>query len=264
VKQINSRDNPFFKHLLKLAQSSRDRRKSEQTLLDGVHLIAAYRDAVGMPEAVAVSPDGLRNPEINALLETLALDRPRILANGLFNQIAPVKHPTGVVALVQTPRTTPPQRLDSCLMLEDIQDPGNLGSILRSAAAAGIAHALLSPGCAFAWAPRVIRAGMGAHFYLGVHEHQDLVAAARRFSGAVVALCPQAPKTLYETDLTGRVALLIGNEGAGLSQELLAIATERAMIPMERAGESLNASAAAAICLFERVRQIRAIKTSKE
>ncbi len=162
--------------------------------------------------------------------------------------------PTGIVALIRIPQ--PPEgKTDCCVLLEDVQDPGNLGSILRSAAAAGIGRIHLSPGCVDAWSPKVLRAGMGAHFHLSIHENSDLVAAARDFSGQVVATTLDAEKTLFSLDLSGPTAFVIGNEGAGISAGLLEVSDSRVMIPMPGAAESLNAAAAAAICFFERVRQ---------
>jgi TrmH family RNA methyltransferase len=139
-----------------------------------------------------------------------------------------------------------------------VQDPGNVGSMLRSAAAAGVARVLLSKHCAFAWSPKVLRAGQGAHFCLDIHEDVDLPAWARAYRASdaeVVATVAAGGTSLFAAPLAGRVALAIGNEGTGLSAELAAQATQRVTIPMPGGVESLNAAAAAAICLFECVRQ---------
>jgi TrmH family RNA methyltransferase len=148
-----------------------------------------------------------------------------------------------------------PQSGSSCLLLENIQDPGNLGSILRTAVAAGVPQVFLSKGSVFAWAPKVIRAGMGAHFSLSIFEEVDVSEFARAFRGAVVAMEPRAAASLYDLDLTGPVAWAFGNEGAGLSESIGRLATHRVRIPMPGAAESLNVAAAAAICLFEQIRQ---------
>ena len=145
-------------------------------------------------------------------------------------------------------------------MLFRSQDPGNLGSLLRSAAAAGIHQVFLSKSSVHAWSPRVLRAGMGAHFMLNIYEQCELEPLMRTFKGRVIATSHHAKSSLYELDLTGKVALLFGNEGAGLSQELLAAAHSVASIPMPGKAESLNIAAAAAVCLFERVRQQRAAR----
>jgi TrmH family RNA methyltransferase len=143
-------------------------------------------------------------------------------------------------------------------MIEDLQDPGNLGSILRSAAAAAVPHVLLSKHSVHAWSPRVLRAAMGAHFLLRIHEGVDLAAAARAYEGRIIATAQRAPRTLFEEDLSGQVALVFGNEGGGISERLLAAAHAVVAIPMPGNTESLNVAAAAAVCLFERVRQLAA------
>ena len=113
----------------------------------------------------------------------------------------------------------------SAVLLDQLQDPGNLGSILRSAAAAGIRQIYCSPGTVFAWSPKVLRAGMGAHFLLEIFENQDLAALARATRIPVLATSSHARQTLYETDLKRPVAWLFGHEGQGVRPELLALAS---------------------------------------
>src|SRR5207253_601016 len=141
------------------------------------------------------------------------------------------------------------------LLLEDIQDPGNVGTLLRSAAAAGAGHVLLSAHCAFAWSPKVLRAAMGAHFGLNIVEGADLSDFVARYRGTSVALATRGETSLYDLDLRRPTAFLVGNEGAGLSQPLQAAAKVRARIPMPGRIESLNAAIAGSLCLFESVRQ---------
>ncbi len=258
MKKITSADNSRFRALHKLLQSSRGRKQQGLSLLDGIHLVAAYRDQLGLPEQVVVSKSGLGNPEIRALLSALAPLEPLVLSDALFKQLSTVETPTGVLAAVKTPRShAAPVDIDACVMLEDIQDPGNLGSILRSTAAAGIKHVFLSKGSVHAWSPRVLRAGMGAHFMLQIYEQCDLPALARGFKGRVIATGHRARKPVFDADLTGKVALVFGNEGAGLSDALAGTAHEAVSIPMPGKVESLNVAAAAAVCLFERVRQLQ-------
>ncbi|MBU3736497.1 MAG: RNA methyltransferase, partial [Methylobacterium sp.] len=102
--------------------------------------------------------------------------------------------------------------------------------------------------------PKALRAGMGAHFRLAIVERADLPAVARSFHGQVLATCMDG-EPLYQCDMRGPLALMVGNEGAGLSDVLMAAATRRVTIPMPGGMESLNAAIAAAVCLFERVRQ---------
>jgi RNA methyltransferase, TrmH family len=265
VKRIDSHENTIFKALRRLLESSRERQKSGLSLLDGPHLVNVYRDRVGAPERLVVSAAGLENSEIRAIMNRLPAIDTLVLSDALFKEISPVMNPTGIVAVVRTPSPCRlPAILDACIMLEDLQDPGNLGSILRSAAAAGVKHVLLSHKSVHAWSPRVLRAGMGAHFMLQVYERADLVAAAAAFQGIVIATRAGAARSLFETDLSGTVALLFGNEGAGLSPALRSEAHAEIAIPMPGKTESLNVAAAVAVCLFERTRQLRTRNVSRE
>lgn len=257
MKTITSADNPRFRALLKLAHSSRERRDAGLSLLDGVHLVAAYVEHVGAPAEMVLSRDGAENAEVAQLLAGLKTTDALLLSDALFRQLSSVATPTGIIAVVPTPRVAPPQRLQgSSVWLEDIQDPGNVGSILRSAAAAGIATVCLSRHSVHAWSPRVLRAGMGAHFALRVIEGVDLQVLAQAYAGRIIATGIGSGRPVFDADLSGDVALLFGNEGAGLSPALAALAHETVHIPMPGRAESLNVGAAAAVCLFERVRQL--------
>ena len=258
MKRITSTANTRYKALLKLAHSSRERRKAGLSLLDGIHLISAYHDHAGVPEEVAVSASMSEQREVRDLLVTLQPLQPLLLTDALFRALSTVETPTGVIAAVRTPQ--PPAvaaGIESCVMLEDLQDPGNLGSVLRSAAAAGFENVFLSKHSVHSWSPRVLRAGMGAHFMLRLHEQCDLLALARGFNGRVIAASHHAKHSVFDADLTGTIALVFGNEGTGLSSALASVAHEIVAIPMPGKGESLNVAAAAAICLFERVRQLQ-------
>jgi RNA methyltransferase, TrmH family len=265
VKLISSRDNAFFKQLVKVAGSAQQRRATGLTLLDGPHLIHAYRLALGQPKNLIVSESSCQNEEIKYLLaEQLAKGVQKetaviVLSDALFRAVSPVKTPIGVIALVDIPtREALPEREEDSfwVLLETIQDPGNLGSILRSAAAACATDIYLSDGCADAWSPKTLRAAMGAHFLVRIHEQSDLAEVARTFSGKVIATSLKAKNSLYQTRLTGPVAFIFGNEGMGLSDALLQATSDQIVIPMSGATESLNAAAAAAVCFFERVRQM--------
>jgi TrmH family RNA methyltransferase len=256
TKRVTSRENAVYKALARLAGSSRARRESRAAILDGPHLVAAFRASGGTAETLVVSESGHARGEIRALFDETPARVRVLLADRLFDSLAQVATPTGILAVVTAPGPqTLPAVLETCLLLEGIQDPGNLGSILRTAAAASVRQLFLAPGCAFAWSPKVLRAGQGAHFGLSIHEGAPLVALADRFQGQVVATDPRASASVFELELTGPVAWVLGGEGGGVSPELAAHATVRARVPMPGTAESLNVAAVAAICLFEQVRQ---------
>lgn len=256
MKLVLSRDNPLFKELVKISGSARQRNKAGSTLLDGAHLLAAYLDSGRKPQHILLNAAAARDDEIAALLGRTCDMPVTQLDDKLFAELSELKTPTGILALIEFARSDAPVAGSRfALLLEDIQDPGNLGSILRSAAAAGCDAVFLSKGCADAWSPKALRAAMGGHFLLHIYEQQDLPGVAKEFRGALLAASLQAKHNLYDCDLRGNVAFLIGNEGAGLSGDLLDVATQKITIPMPGKIESLNVAAAAAICLFEAARQ---------
>ena len=178
----------------------------------------------------------------------------------IFGEVSTLPAAVGVLAVIATPAPALPPSACFHLLLEDVQDPGNVGTMLRTAAAAGVEQVLLSKHCAFAWSPKVLRAGQGAHFLTTIVEDVDLVAWARAFRAPADAWWPRsrtAAPTSTRRRLPSRVAIAIGNEGAGLSAALLNEADARVTIPMPGGAESLNAAAAAAVVLFECVRQRR-------
>ena len=258
MKTIRSRDNALVKQLVALAHSSRERRKAGLTVLDGIHLVEAYVKAVGEPIAVMISESAQHRAEVVALLSRCNNASQSVFADALMDSASTLDSPAFMMAIVPTPVAAAiDDNADVVLALEDVQDPGNVGSMCRSAAAAGVRHVALSRTCAFAWAPKVLRAAQGAHFSLNINEGVDLVDFIKRFHGQVLALVPMAKgtKSLFEMDLRGPTVFLIGNEGAGLSDDVERAATHRVTIPMPGKTESLNAAAAGAICLFELVRQ---------
>lgn len=260
LKPISSRDNLFYKEIKHLASSSQARRNAGKTLLEGVHLCQAYLEQGHAPAACIVGESALAHPEVDALLQSL--DQPTgtgqgiLLPDNLFRVLSQVENGVAILFVIDTPTPVLPQVLsEDAVLLDRLQDPGNLGSLLRSAAAAGVRHVLCSPGTVFAWSPKVLRAGMGAHFQLQIHEQVDLDKALRQARIPIIATSPHSPDSLYQLDLTGPVAWLLGHEGQGVEAQLLAHAHFQARIPHLGNMESLNVAACGAICFFEQVRQ---------
>ena len=253
---ISSRDNPIFKRLKKLAGSARVRREAKMTLLDGEHLLTAYLDAGGAPHTLvrAASSDAGRLARFAARCPHT---KTIVLPDALFAELAPVATPTGMLAEVAW--LAPPARdaIPLVIVLEDIQDPGNLGAMLRTGAAAGATLAVLSKGCHDPWSPKALRGGQGAQLVLPMQAETDLVGWLHGFAGRSVALALAEDSDFYALDLGGPLALIAGNEGAGLSAAVRGAAKACAHIPMAGRIESLNASAALAVAVFEAVRQRR-------
>lgn len=252
MKLIQSRDNPLFKQLKRLADSGRERRKSGLTLLDGVHLVQAYEGAFGRLESLIVA----ESAAVGEVADYVAGRQVIVLADALMRDLGLVDTPSGLLAMAPIPPAREGFHPDrDAILLDGVQDPGNLGTLLRTAAAAGIRQAVLSPGCASAWAPKVLRAGQGAHFFLSIHEEVDLLAVMADYAGTTAVTCLDGATPLYAADWSGPVAWVFGAEGQGVRRQLIEAAGLRIRIPMPGEVESLNVAAAAAVCLFEAVRR---------
>lgn len=258
MKTITSRENAFYKELKALATSSQARRKAGQSLLDGVHLCQTWLDLRGAPRHAVVSEGALGNAEVQRIVaRCAALGAPvTALPDALFNAVSQVEHGVHLLFVIATPVPgAAPGLHGSAVLLDGVQDPGNVGSILRSAAAAGIRQVYCSPGTAFCWSPKVLRAAMGAHFVLDIFEHAELAELVTTATVPVLATSGYAAERLYALDLRAPVAWVLGHEGQGVSSTLLELATHRVAVPHAGQVESLNVAACAAVCFFEGLRQ---------
>jgi TrmH family RNA methyltransferase len=252
---LRSRDNARVRRWRKLAADPRERRRESRAIIEGAHLVAASLDAGIRPEALLVSEAGLRRAEI-ATLARRAGASPVVLSEAVFRFLADAETPAGIAAEIPLP--APRDKLENaagCVFLDAIQDSGNVGAILRSAAAFGLRHVVLGRGCADPWAPKTLRAAMGAHFALQITTVADLATELQRFGGLVACAVPRSGTPLAQADLSGRIGWIFGAEGQGVSERLAESAALRITIPMERGTESLNVAAAAAICFYEQARQ---------
>jgi len=261
MERITSPQNPALKLARKLLQSGRERQHSGKILLDGVHLISAYAERIGLAGAtIIVDQDAIaRSSEISSLVDAMSPDV-RIVAvpEKVFTTISPVETPSGIAAVCDQPavpliEAEPP----FCLLLDGIQDPGNMGSILRTAAATGVTRVLLSRSCADPWSPKCLRGGMGAQFVLPIAVTPDPDSAVRQFDGRRIATSSHDGQLLPGTDLSGPLLVMFGSEGGGLAHDLMTRADLRVRIPLANDIESLNVGAAVAMICYERMRQVR-------
>src|SRR6478736_4971063 len=195
MKQITSRDNSLFKDLKQLATSSQTRRKMGKTLLEGVHLCQVYLQKVGIPPLVVMGESAVRDAEVVAIVTSCEAKNTQIvtLPDALYAQLSQVENGVELLFAINTPPTLAGAKItQSAVLLDNLQDPGNLGSILRSAAAAGIKDIYCSKGTAFSWSPKVLRAGMGAHFWLNIVENADLASLVRSAAIPVIATSSHA------------------------------------------------------------------------
>ena len=254
MKLIQSSHNPTYRELLRLSQGKGD---DGQVLLEGIHLCQEWLRHRGQPELVVFDAERLeQQSELQALCDGLAGVAMLAFAPPLVKNLAQVKAPQGVFFRVSVQAPVVPECLVSnSLWLDRIQDPGNMGTLLRTAAAAGVQEIYASQGCADAWSPKVLRAAQGAHFALRVFEKTDLEALCSRLQVPLLATSLEHATSLYDAALPSACAWVFGNEGQGVHAELLSRADRRVFIPQAAGVESLNVTVAAGICLFEQKRQ---------
>jgi TrmH family RNA methyltransferase len=234
---------------MKLAEDARYRRTEKRALIEGPHLLAAALEHGHKPVALLATEEGAADAEISRLIGKSGL-RPVLLAESVFRRVVDAENPPGVAAEIGIPDAAAKKR-GQTVFLEGIQDPSNVGAIVRSAAAFGVGWIVLDRACADPWSPKALRAGMGGHFGLQVRQTKDLGAEVEAFKGTVACTVPRGGVALGEAPLDRNLAWIFGAEGRGLSKETMRRADVRVTIPMARGTESLNVAAAAAICLYE-------------
>ena len=256
MEVISSRQNALVKQIKKLIDSKRARSEQAQVVAEGTHLLDIQLSAGIRPELIVVAQRCINSAEISALLERVPSSRQVVLADAIFDQIAPADAPSGLLTISPAVSNEhgPLSTVDT-LVLDRIQDPGNVGSLIRTAVAAGVRQILLSGGCADPWSPRCLRAGQGAQWLASLYPEVMLEGFVGAFKGSIAATVLEGGSNLYGHNLKQTTAWLFGNEGQGVKPELIERATQRITIPMPGGMESLNVNAAAAVCLFEQVRQ---------
>jgi TrmH family RNA methyltransferase len=250
---ITSRDNSLVKHLRSLRL--REHRQSERAfLVEGARAVADALDAGGTLRWLVVRDgDG-------AILGGVPPERLRVLDRKVFDGLAQTETPQGVLGVFEMPSLPIPQRLNPLfVVLDAISDPGNMGTIIRTCAAAGVDALFLWPDCVDPFNPKVVRSAMGAHFRIPIHvKGKDDETFIESATGQRVVSDGQARERYDALDWTKPSTLIVGSEAHGVSREAAALATTSASIPMAAGVESLNAAVAAAVFLFEAQRQRRA------
>jgi RNA methyltransferase, TrmH family len=255
---ISSIQNPLLKHIRKL-HHTKERKQQCSCLLEGTNLIAAACETDYPIETICATPTWHdRHLELWQTASSKA-ERSEILSDAALKSIATTVQPDGVVAVV--PRLAidpPPIPAQLTLALDRIQDPGNLGAIVRSAVAAGADGLWTSDDSVDLDSPKVLRASAGNWFKLSMGVSDNLAALVERYRSSgvqIVATTSHTKMSYWDIDLTVPSLILIGNEGAGLSPELLALADTQIEIPMSPQVESLNAAVASSLILYESLRQ---------
>ena len=254
---ITSRQNKLVRRWRALGRDAKARRTERAAMLEGTHLVTACLNASSPVRSLILSETGQEKAEHASVVRHYG-KAPVVISDAVFEFISDTETPSGIAAEIEIPKTGPELATSpGCVFLDSVQDPGNIGAILRSAAAFAIADVVLGRGCADAWSPKALRAAMGAHFSMRLSADADLAEAVGRFGGTLVTTAPREGTPIAEADLPARIGWIFGTEGRGVSRPLAARAALKVTIPMAGLAESLNVGAAAAICFYECSRRQR-------
>lgn len=252
---IRSRDNSLIKQVVKLAESRSLREESGFGIVYGAHLVEeAHKYKV--LDKIFIHADMVEN--YSYIFNNFPAEKIYLLEAHLMDKINRLESKVDIIGMIGIPKLSFDDSYYSgdCLLLENIQDPGNLGTILRTAMACGVKNIFLSSGCVDVYNPKVLRSSQGVQLGLNIFMNHDLPAFIKQYKGKVIVTDPDAATSLYAATLSDSpIAWILGNEGSGISHALSLLATYKLKIPMLNTVESLNVAIAGSICLFEMMRQ---------
>lgn len=250
---ITSLQNERVKLVHALQTRAKSRRKEGKIVLEGARLVQDALQSGQQPEFVLYTPE-TANAQVLSLLRERQIE-PLAVVPEVMRHVSDTEQPQGIVGVFPMPVVRLPPGPQRVLVLDSIRDPGNLGTILRTAGAAGVGAVLLSPTCADPYNPKALRGGMGAHFRVPVAEMTWEQISQYCYNRNIYLADSRGNQRYDAVDWSSPWALIIGSEAHGAGSEAAALATARIIIPMAAATESLNAAVAAGVILFEAKRQ---------
>lgn len=259
MQVITSKDNEVIKHLKKLSDK-KYRDQNNEYIIEGVKLLEEAVTENAKIKTVVICDECTKNNAISKnLMYEIAKYNCVYVAENVFKTITQVMNPQGIIAVIE--KDTSEEEIDYTqsviIALDNIQDPGNLGTILRTVDSCGLKQILVSKGTADVYNPKVVRSTMGAIFRVKVIECEDLKQTfknAKKHHFKIVVSSLQTDKNIYDIDYNKKI-IVIGNEANGVGKEIQDMADEKVVIPMLGKTESLNASVATAVILYEYVRR---------
>lgn len=256
---ISSNQNPKIQKTRAILQQSKERKNSGLFVIEGVRLFEEAIQANWEMDFILHSDNlSSRGVELLILAEERKIDIDEIPFS-LMRKIANTEHPQGIIAVVQQKKAPIPQPLNFVLICDSISDPGNLGTILRSADAAHVQAVFVTPNSTDPYSPKVVRAGMGAHFHIPIYQAdwQEIHEICKKSKQPLHTYLATADADLscWDADLRIPCAMIVGSEASGPGNEAHELADTKIKIPMPGESESLNAAVAASILLFETLRQ---------
>jgi len=254
---ITSTKNPRIQWVRRLQSKPKERQADSVFVIEGVRLVEEAQDAKWVVRNIFYTETLSDRGKILVKIFQESDTKIEAVSSNVMQAISDTKNPQGILGVVEMRSLTLPEQTDYLLVLDQVRDPGNLGTILRTAAAAGVQAVFLPPGTADAFSPKVLRAGMGAHFRLPLfstswNEIRTLINSANLHAYLATS---EDGIYYYDSDFQRPLVLIIGGEAEGASQTAIEGADSQVKIPMPGGGDSLNASVAAGILLFEIARQ---------
>ena len=259
MQVISSKDNELIKHIKKL-KDKKHRDESNEYIIEGVKLIEEAVKEKARIKKIIVCEDTTRTYEIPThIMYEIAKYECVYVTNKVFASITQVTNPQGIMAIIEKGDTNVPidYTQDIIVALDDVQDPGNLGTILRTVDSIGLNQIIVSKGTADAFNSKVVRSTMGAIFRVKIIEVENLpqsIKEMRKHHFKLMVTSLQTENSIYDIKFNKKI-IVIGNEANGVSKEIQEMADEKAKIPMLGKTESLNASVAAGVVMYEYVRQ---------
>jgi TrmH family RNA methyltransferase len=252
VRAIASRDNPLLVRLRKVAGDPAAYRKLGEVWIEGEHLCSAFAQRGGVAAQAVVTEEGWQTPALRSIAGTAA--SVAVIPAALMAGLSTLESPAPLCFALLWAGAGELDAQAPSVVLDRLQDAGNVGNILRSASAFGFTQVVAIRGTAALWSPKVLRAGMGAHFALKLVEvASDEALAALQVP--MLATSSHAVRAIHEAVLPWPCAWVMGHEGQGVSKALMQRCAESLRIPQPGGEESLNVAAAAAVCLYESARQ---------
>lgn len=254
---IESKDNKLYKTIKKLKEK-KYRIKEGKFILEGFRIIEEAVKAKIDIEYIIITEDNLSNLKEAEYLRDRSEDKIILISENLFISLSSTENPQGILAIAKFKNIEENLNGDFYVVCDKVQDPGNLGTIIRTAHAAGVDGIILTKGTVDIYNEKTIRSTMGSIFYIPIYYDDSEFTIIKKLKDKGVALVTtslQESKNFFNENLKGKVMLAVGNEGNGISGELFNLADKKVKIPMPGGAESLNVAIASAIILFEKVRQ---------
>ncbi|WP_378955863.1 TrmH family RNA methyltransferase [Pelosinus sp. sgz500959] len=266
IEIITSLQNKF----VKLAASLKQKKYRDELglfVVEGVRLVEEAVQSDWLIETCIYTEETLEQERVQRIIADLQSKNCRMIqvASSIYEKVTDTKEPQGIMAIVKKNVHSLEDRLEAkvkefFIVLDEVQDPGNVGTMIRTAAAAGCTGVILTKGCADVFASKAVRGSMGSIFHVPIIEgltRSEVISYLKEHDIEILATSLESSKVYFEIDFKQSLAIVFGNEGNGVSQEFIEKAQERLYIPLANHVESLNVAASAAVILYEVVRQRR-------